>query len=132
MLFVTFTSLKNKKNALSTCLEGCFYFLFDDPAIVHNPSPRLLDTPCVLQQQDIELLFVQNQITQERPDLVRLPFWFDLKQSRKPGGGFVGQVVLGEVADVLDGLVALVGRFLGVDDAFALGHNKKKKIMSAI
>lgn len=97
-----------------------FITLFDDPAIVHNPSPRLLDTPCVLQQQNIKLLFVQDQITQERPDLVRLPFGFDLEQGRKPGSGFVGQVVLGEVADVLDGLVALVGGFLGVDDAFAL------------
>lgn len=60
---------------------GC---LFDDPAVVNDPSSRLFDTPCMLQQQDIELLFIQNQVAQERPDLVCLPLGLDLEKGCKP------------------------------------------------
>lgn len=74
----------------------------------------------MLQQQHIKLLFIQDQVAQKRPDLMRLPLGLDLKECRKPRGRVVGQVLLGKVADILDGLVPLVGRFLGVDDALAL------------
>lgn len=99
--------------------------LFDDTAVVNDSSTRLLDTSGMLEQQEIQLLLVQNQIPQERPDLGTIPLGLDFEQCCESSRSVQGQLGFREVANVL--LLGLVHPPVIFHDVLALMIDNEKK-----